>query len=973
MGKRKRNEKGEAANDGDGTPHCPATIFVSNLPYTFKSSQLEEIFSDVGPVRRCFMVMQKGSDVSRGFGFVQFAAVPDAQRAIELKNDHAIAGRKIRVKLAMHRAPLEQRKQKAKNETGDSDSKKETEVPPKGSITDPVTQAPVAVAVPIIVSDKSVAAKDSKMPVKEGLGDKADNSDKQRVARTVIFGGLNSEAAVEVFRLSGQIGTIVSINYPLPRAELEQHGLARDGCTLEASALLFESVKVALECVKKLHQKEVKGQRVWARQLGGEGAKTRKWRVIVRNLPFKVKEEQIKELFSSAGFVWDVSIPHKSSEGISKGFAFVSFTSKQHAENAIKNINGRKFLKRTVAVDWSLPKKVYDVATKSTTSGDGLGDENSNGADIDSESSDLEEIESAEEDFDAEINNTQDFEAEAEVSKKVLESLIKSSSLPESEAPKEDSDLEASPESNESEIDEEIQQQAATTHQSKDVKGKRKESGDLDRTVFINNLPFDTTKEEVIEKFSLFGKVESFFPVLHKITRRPRGTGFLKFSTSSAAEAAVTASNAAPGLGVLIKGRALKVTIAIDKESAQKKEAEKAKCEVQDRRNLYLAKEGEILPGTPAAEGVSEADMKKRETAAKRKTEMLQSPKFHVSKTRLIIYNLPKNMTPKDVKKLCIDAVLSRASKQRPVINKVNILKNDKKKGETGTNKHSRGVAFVDFKEHEHAIVALRVLNNNPDTFGPDRRPIVEFALENFEKLHIQNKRKEWNEEKKNRLPKDNIPHSTSDKKLDGKRTPKRVKKEKNQNEASNDNNEVNTQQSASDKKPDDKRTPKRAKREKNQNETSNDNNEVGVVGISKEPKKGGRFSKRVNKGSNTDKNATEFQEGKNGPKENVQDGKRMGGKPTKVAGKISAPDEVGRTTVLRKRKEKHEGGQDMIKTRKKQKKKSSSGEEVVDKLDQLIEQYRSKFKNKQDNNSKTKDASKTSNGEVRRWFESSA
>jgi RNA recognition motif-containing protein len=41
-------------------------------------------------------------------------------------------------------------------------------------------------------------------------------------------------------------------------------------------------------------------------------------------------------------------------------------------------------------------------------------------------------------------------------------------------------------------------------------------------------------------------------------------------------------------------------------------------------------------------------------------------------------------------------------------------LKNDKKKDEPGAKKHSRGVAFVDFKEHQHAIVALRVLNNNP-------------------------------------------------------------------------------------------------------------------------------------------------------------------------------------------------------------------------------------------------------------------
>nr|AAW26989.1 SJCHGC08814 protein [Schistosoma japonicum] len=56
----------------------------------------------------------------------------------------------------------------------------------------------------------------------------------------------------------------------------------------------------------------------------------------------------------------------------------------------------------------------------------------------------------------------------------------------------------------------------------------------------------------------------------------------------------------------------------------------------------------------------------------------------------------------------------------------------------------SLGYGFVAFNNHEDALNVLHGLNNNPNAFPPsNRRPIVEFSLENIKALQLKQRRAE--------------------------------------------------------------------------------------------------------------------------------------------------------------------------------------------------------------------------------------
>ena len=76
-------------------------------------------------------------------------------------------------------------------------------------------------------------------------------------------------------------------------------------------------------------------------------------------------------------------------------------------------------------------------------------------------------------------------------------------------------------------------------------------------TIYVGNLNYSTTEEDLNELFSQYGEVESVKLIMDRETNRPRGFGFVEMVESDAATAAVSMLNDKD-----FKGRNLRVNEA---------------------------------------------------------------------------------------------------------------------------------------------------------------------------------------------------------------------------------------------------------------------------------------------------------------------------------------------------------------------------------------------------------------------------
>ena len=78
-------------------------IYVGNLNKSTTQDEINTLFAQAGTVSSVELVKDKGTGLSKGFAFVAMSTQADADKAISMFNDYALADNKLKVNVAKPR------------------------------------------------------------------------------------------------------------------------------------------------------------------------------------------------------------------------------------------------------------------------------------------------------------------------------------------------------------------------------------------------------------------------------------------------------------------------------------------------------------------------------------------------------------------------------------------------------------------------------------------------------------------------------------------------------------------------------------------------------------------------------------------------------------------------------------------------------------------------------------------------------
>ena len=78
-------------------------LFVGNLSFNTTEGELLELFKQAGTVVKCELIVDKFTNKSRGFAFVEMGSQDEATKAVQMFNGKDIGGRALTVNEARPR------------------------------------------------------------------------------------------------------------------------------------------------------------------------------------------------------------------------------------------------------------------------------------------------------------------------------------------------------------------------------------------------------------------------------------------------------------------------------------------------------------------------------------------------------------------------------------------------------------------------------------------------------------------------------------------------------------------------------------------------------------------------------------------------------------------------------------------------------------------------------------------------------
>jgi nucleolar protein 4 len=506
----------------------------------------------------------------------------------------------------------------------------------------------------------------------------------------------------------------------------------------EFNGHVIDGKKIRIEIAERRHREGEDGTEHKAKKEVEKAEARQPPKLIVRNLPWTIKNpKQLEKLFLSYGKVKQAYIPRKSG-GLMAGFGFVLMRGRPNAEKAIAGVNGKEIDGRTIAVDWAVKKDEYEKTA--------AGEEEDAGEEQEDDEEDEGSDGGARVDDDDEDSVGDDKDSQDE------------DDMDDDEDEDEDGDM-----------DEEMDDE-------EDEEPKQHRSEDKSATLFIRNLPFNCTDEDLEDHFTQFGSVRYARVVMDHATGRSRGTGFVCFYDPKDAYGCLreipmrTGANAqeptnklSNGPSVLqntetdptgrytLDGRVLQITQAVEKNQANKFTEEgnaHRDRRDKDKRRLYLLSEGTIASNTKLWESLPPSEQTMRETSLKQRKSLIEgNPSLSLSLTRLSVRNIPRSIDSKALKALAREAVvgfatelkqgkrqrlsheelerggeemvqadLARKEAGKGIVKQAKVVFESESGGkvsEKGGAGRSRGYGFIEYYTHRSALMGLRWLNGH--------------------------------------------------------------------------------------------------------------------------------------------------------------------------------------------------------------------------------------------------------------------